>query len=111
MKITTLVLFLSASGLSAADARLPSFSEKLTDRPELSLSEAVKTGKFPLFDPESKATAEMMLRASTGQKRLVSRMPIVEPSADFDRSMPVVAPKADIDLKMIIKEPSVDPAK
>lgn len=111
MKIPTLVWLLSASALSAANSELPSFFEKLLSRPELSLSEAVKSGQLPRVDPEAKTAAEMFRRTSTGQKRLVSRMPIIEPSSDVDRNMPVVAPRSDIDLKMTVKEPSVDSAK
>jgi len=113
MKIHTLALFLSASALSAsalsaANPALPSLSERLLDRPELSLSEAVKSGQLPPFDPGARTAAEILRSASTGHKRLVSRMPVIEPSAEVDRNMPVIAPRADIDLKMLVKEPSVD---
>ncbi|HUG11930.1 MAG TPA: hypothetical protein VMM36_12995 [Opitutaceae bacterium] len=111
IKIHALVCFLSASVLSAADSALPSFSEKLFDRSELSVSEALKSGKSPAFDPEAKVAAEGFRRTSPGQKRLVSRMPIIEPSADVDPNMPVGAPRSDIDLKMVVKEPDVDSAK
>ena len=111
MKITALVLFLSASALSASDAALPSFSEKLFDRPELSLSEAVKTGQLPPFDLAKNPAVEILRRASAGQKRIVSRMPVIEPTSEVDRNMPIVAPRADIEAKMLVKEPSVDSVK
>ena len=108
MKITALFLLLSASALSASDSALPSFSEKLYDRPELSLSEAVKNGQLPLLDPVKKPRVEMILRrASTAQKRVVSRMPVIEPTSDIDRNMPIVAPRTDIEAKMLVKEPCV----
>jgi hypothetical protein len=108
MKIPTLVWFLSAPVLSAVDSTLPSFSEKLFDRHEFSVSEAVKLERAP---PEAMAAAETLRRVATGQKRLASRMPIIEPNAEVDRNMPIGAPRSDIDLKMIVKEPSVDSAK
>jgi hypothetical protein len=111
MKITSLVMILSVCALSGTRAALPSFSEKLHDRPELSLSEAIKAGQLPKLDPEAKARAERLLRTSTEQKRLVSRMPVIEPSADVGQNMPLIAPKADTDYRMIVKEPAVDTMK
>lgn len=111
MKIPALVWFLSASVLSAADSTLPSFSEKLFDRSELSVSEALKSGKLPRVDPDVQSAVETFRHASTARKRLVSRMPIVELSADVDPNMPVGAPRSDLDLKMVVKEPDVESAK
>ena len=111
MKIRALLCLLSASALSAADVAFPSFSERLTDHPQLSLSQAVKSGQLPTFDPQAKVTAEKSRRASAGQKLVVSRMPIIEPSADVDRAMPIVAPTSDVDFKMMMKVPKVDSVK
>jgi hypothetical protein len=108
MKIPVLVWFLSASTLSAAGPTLPSFSEKLFDRHELSFSEPLKAVKFSLFDSNTEPADERLRRESPVQRRLTSRMPIIKPSTDVDPAMPVGAPRADIDLKMIVKEPSVD---
>jgi hypothetical protein len=111
MKIYMLALCLSASVLSAKKPTLPWFSERLLERPELSLSGAGKFGKLPSYDAEPKAVGEMMRRASTGRKPLLSRMPIVEPSAEVDRNMPIVAPRTDVDFRMVVVEPSVESVK
>lgn len=111
MKITAVLWILLPCTQAASHAALPTFSAKLSDRPELSLSEAVRTGRLPQLDPEAKSASEMIRRAPMTPKRLVSRMPVIVPSTDVGRNMPIVAPKADIDLKMIVKVPDVNSGK
>ena len=90
---------------------MPSYSEKLFDGSELSVAESLKSTKLPKLYPAAKAAVELFANSSAGRRRPVSRMPVIEPSADVDPNMPVGAPRSGVDLKIIVKEPDVDSVK
>ena len=116
--------FLVTAVLAAADTPpLPEFSEKLPAPPPLALAEATRPA--PLAPDLAFRTANERFRATPAPKlplvsrmpvvppsaALVSAMPIVPPSAALASTMPIVPPDPAVDYKLRIKEPDVVSAK
>ncbi len=108
MKTLAVWLLFSSAALSAPS--LPNFSEKLEKAPELSLSEAIKTGHISRVDFGLFAPPMSVGRVQPSEKKYISRMPVITPK-EVDRKMPIVAPDSSSDFKMTVIDPKVEPAK
>ena len=114
MKLSSLVFFLISCLASIAAPALPSvpnFSDRLTARPPLTLSEAIRSGDLPPVDDDTKRTLEWIRSPVPKETRYVSRMPVIAPDQGVGREMAVIAPKTGTDFKGIVQEPKIESTK
>jgi len=99
---------LLASCLAAAEASSFKFDSKI-DVPALSLLEGAKRSALQVKGDSARFFRKKVIGAPVA-RTMVSRMPVISPSADVDYKLRIVAPDEAVDHKIVIKSPEIDPS-
>ena len=99
-----LYLALLVSPFEAAETPELSFGSARIGASPLSLLESARQRLPPVFGGSEKRVAAI-------RRRLISRMPIVQPRSDVDDRMRIKTPNPDIDYKLLVKEPVIESGK
>lgn len=106
--LVTLAVFPSAT--LAADTAMPAFPREKIGVPPLSLLEGAKPGQVPRWR-DTLAPFGRRIPPPKAEKKVVSNMPVISPSADVTYHLRIVPPDESVDHKMIVQVPKVESAK
>ncbi len=105
MKTLTLLGFaMLVVSVEAAEPPDLSFGSARIETSPLSLLESAKQRLPAVFKDSEKRVAAV-------RRKLISRMPIIEPRPGVDRRMPIKTPNPSIDYKLLVKEPEIESGK
>jgi hypothetical protein len=103
---TLIVLFLALLGAPVEAAEIPelTFGSVRIEPSLLTLLESAKQRLPAVFKDSEK-------RLPGVRRKLISRMPIVEPQAGVDHRMPIKIPNPSIDYKLLVTKPAIESRK
>lgn len=99
-----LCLALPVSPVEAAETPDLSFGSARIETSPLTLLESAKQRLPAVFRNSEKRVAAV-------RRKLISRMPIIEPRPGVDQRMPIKTPNPSIDYKLLVKEPEIESGK
>ena len=98
-----------ASCLAALETPSFKFDAKI-EVPALSLLEGAKGNPLQVLEDSARFFRKEVI-GSPVPRKMVSKMPVISPSADVDYKLRIVAPDEAVDHKIVIKSPAIDPSK